>query len=225
MKCHIMSRSLVNTHKKKCTWLSLFTIARFGNTQFTSVRRQMTSLSVHYKKYAFLFVLYWVIIYWDRGKYQPLLPTPRWLIVLEYTTQDGKKSAKTYFVCGSYVTWIMIDIWRRSEVNYTCVITSELVVANRRAPKHWSIHFVVWLNIYKYIYLCSLKLMTWTDVGSTSQIGNLSQSRHYVIWLNSVYLRACILKIIGVIFEFSPFFFVFIEYTNKNTYLYLHIIN
>lgn len=91
MKCHIMSRSLVNTHKKKCTWLSLFTSARFGNTHFTSVRRQMTSLSVHYKKYTFLFVIYWVIIYWDRGKYQPLLPTPRWLIVLEYTTQDGKK--------------------------------------------------------------------------------------------------------------------------------------
>lgn len=64
----------------------------------------MTSLSVHYKKYAFLFVLYWIIIHWDRGKYQPRLPTPRWLIVLEYTTrtQDGKK-AKTYFICDSYL--------------------------------------------------------------------------------------------------------------------------
>lgn len=136
-----------------------------------------------------------------------------------------KKSAKTYFVCYSYVTWIMIDIWRRSEVNYTCVITSELVVANRRAPKHWSIHFVVWLNIYKYIYLCSLKLMTWTDVGSTSQIGNLSQSRHYVIWLNSVYLRACILKIIGVIFEFSPFFLSSLNIQVKmHTYIYILLI-
>lgn len=147
---------------------------------FTSVRRQMTSLSVHYKKYAFLFVLYWIIIHWDRGKYQPRLPTPRWLIVLEYTTrtQDGKKAPKP--TLSVTVTWIMIDIWRCSEVNYTCVINSELVVANRRAPKHWSIHFVVWLNIYKYIYiyLCSLKLMTWTDVGRTSQVGNLSQSRH-----------------------------------------------
>lgn len=34
MKCHIMSRSLVNTRKKNCTWLSLFTSAESGNTQF-----------------------------------------------------------------------------------------------------------------------------------------------------------------------------------------------